>query len=73
MHLFCVDLQYAVYNKNVKEETLLIILLIIVLVGCFVDSNLLLGLLNVGLGFLIGLAISVVIFAWTLKTLTGML
>lgn len=52
---------------------MLIILLIIVLVGCFVDSNLLLGLLNVGLGFLIGLAISVVLFAWTLKTLTGML
>lgn len=59
MHLICVDLFHMLYNKNVKEELVMFVLLIIVATLILIDYRLVLGMLNVGLGLIIGFSLSV--------------
>ncbi len=69
----CVDLSQSVYNKNIKEESKMTILFIIVLIALMIDYKLALGVLNVAVGFLIGAFLSVLLVMWCLQVLIGSL
>ena len=51
---------------------MIVLLIIIVLVALF-DFRLLLGILNVGVGFVIGLGIGAFLCVWGLQALIGLL
>jgi hypothetical protein len=60
------------YNNNVRRQKMVIFLFILVVLAVL-NFDLFLGLLNVGVGFVIGLILSVVIAAEALQYFLGML